>query len=572
MFFKRPGSPPSGGPTIQPLIAETFLSSIMPRQRYQHWHVANARAALTFPSGSPSLRQWLTQQRTGLFAIIAEPLTPFGGGAYSEHRLRDAGFCAIRIQNSDGAEAKARAHRPAPQAIVSTKAFLYLLWRLPGRGGLVPLDAAKTCADLAAKALRGENIGYRFPLPGTMHDGALATPLLADPAGLSMLTAFEPSKEEEDVRPLGAVERKDTPWVWRGVFPAGFALLGGEAGLRKTQAAISLGACITSEGYWPASRTRAAPGCAMIFASEDEVASVIKNRVLAAIAMYVDELIERGAARRSERGALTEQSEHRWYASNAALKLPDDHHKIERAAASMKKQTGLPVLMTIFDPLARYYANQHREGVRAALDPLKDWALSEGGVVIGIRHPNKERNETNIQSMISGSSAEMETARSTYFFFHAPTDGHAWMLWAKGNYHAPREKAGFETTVEDWTTPEGFATSRVRWLDNRIELTANAYLDGQTPRLAPPGGRNGGGASGGGPRLLLTGAKDKVDAEEWVRRVLAGGARIRTNVLEELAASKGIDRNKLYRLRHAGVLDTYPSPDGSREKLWGLRI
>lgn len=579
MFFKR-SRPGAGAPAIQPTVAEAFLGGIRPKKRYPEWHVANGRAALTFPAGSDAARQWLQRQRSGLWMILAEPLTPFRGGAYSDHRLRDTGFCAVRIPHTDGAENRARAYKPAPQGIVATRTHLYLLWRMPGRGGLVSLEAAKACAEHAAKALGGEDIGYKFPLPGTMHDGGFATALRADPAGTSTLTAFEPGPEEEDVAHLGQVQAGETKWVWPGVFPAGFALLGGEAGLRKTQAAISMQACIATGGYWPGDPEgrRAELGCCMIYASEDDVATVLKNRVLAAVSMFVDELIARGDVPARERAKQIDAAVNRFYASNDPIKLPDDQRKIEKHAAGMRRKTGLPVRMLFLDPMRNFYtgSDTSRTVVMEALNPLKDWSVREGIVSIGIRHPVKERNESNAQAMISGSSAEIETARATYFFFQAPTPGAAWMLWTKGNYHAPAEKTGFETIVEDFITPEGFRTSRVRWRAHRINLTANDYLAGEAPGLEPPtgrpggrrGGDNNGGSSSGGPRLQITGASgedptagqpkaERGDAEAWVKLFLEVGDSIDKAALIRLGATRNppITRWALSRLRSKGIFD-----------------
>ena len=532
----------------------------MPPRRYAQWHVANARTALTFPAGNPAVDSWLNQQRGGLWVILADPVTPFEGSAYAERVLRDAAFCAVRIPSGKGSEDKARAFKPAAHGLIETGSHIYLLWRIASQSGRTALDAAKKAANMAAEQLGGENAGYKIPLPGTTHDGAMARMLLANPTGQSTLTSFEPRQSEEAVASLGQIKTEDTKWVWPGVFPAGFALMVGAAGLRKTQAAISAGACIATGGYWPASQTRAAPGCVMIFASEDHIASVIKNRTVAAVSMFVDDMIARGDTRPGDRQKSIDQAVDRFFATNEVPRLPSEQHKIERWAAAMTKKHGLPVKMSIFDPIAHFYEKQSTEGVREALDPLKDWAVAQGGVAIGIRHPKKGGGET-IQDLVSGSMAEMQTVRAAYCFF--PTlDGQnneAWMLWSKGNYHAPADKLGFETTVEDWTTPEGFRTSRVRWHDRRIPLTADEYLDGQTPRLPPPGGgRNG---NGGGPRLLL-GSPDaeltnegKVDAEQWVRDILQGGAEITPAALRKLAAKEGISRQAIWRLRQKGILD-----------------
>jgi hypothetical protein len=151
------------------------------------------------------------------------------------------------------------------------------------------------------------------------------------------------------------------------------------------------------------------------------------------------------------------------------------------------------------------------------------------------------------------------------------------MLWAKGNYHAPEQKQGFETIVEDWWTPEGFRTSRVRWLPRRIHLTADEYLDGQTPRLAPPGGGRNGNGGQNGPQRLLGGSTDdggnggasaakRGDAERWVRSFMRAGQSIDPKILRDLAAqqSPSISRQSIYRLRYNGMFD-------GNDDLWTLR-
>ena len=578
MFFSKPPAP-AGSPAIFPGVAAAFARHMMPPRRYSHWHLANSRAAITFQADSDIAKRWLTQQRSGLWLILADPIVPFEGGAYAERVLRDAAFCAVRIPNGPGAEDKARTFKPAAQGLVETGAYLYLLWRLASQTGRTAIDAARKAAEMAAAALGGEIAGFKFPLPGTMHDGAMARMLLANPAGLTTLTAFEAKRAADEVTSLGKMQTKDTKWVWPGVLPAGFALMVGAAGLRKTQAAISIGACIATGGYWPASNQRAEPGCVMILASEDDVESVIKCRVLAACSMYVDELVARGALRASERDKTVETAIHRWFATNEVPKLPSGQSQLERWAASMQRQTSLPVKLSIFDPIAHFYESQSTEGVRAGLDPLKDWATASGSVAIGIRHPKKNGGGTEtIQDLVSGSMAEMQTVRAAYAFFPA-LDGQsdeAWMLWAKGNYHAPEQKQGFETIVEDWWTPEGFRTSRVRWLPRRIHLTADEYLDGQTPRLAPPGGgRNGNGGQNGPQRLLGGPAGDsdtngastakRGDAERWVRSFMRPGQSIDPKILRDLAAQQTppLSRQAIYRLRWNGMFDG--------DELWTLR-
>jgi hypothetical protein len=245
----------------------------------------------------------------------------------------------------------------------------------------------------------------------------------------------------------------------------------------------------------------------------------------------------------------------------------------------MEQKHGVPVRFAIFDPLARYLPSGSPELTRQALDPLKDWANAGRRAVCGIRHPLKDGGETNVQKMISGSMAEMQTARAGYFIFPAPGgDGaKAWMLWGKGNYHAPDEKLGFETGVETWVNPDGIKSSRVTWASKRIDVTANGFLAGDAP-VVVRGGKNGdGGKKRNDDALMLSppiapARRQGESVEAWVRRVLAGGKRVPAKVLQAWgeSVSPRVPRKALFELRQRGVLDTFDGQSGRQEE-WGLR-
>src|SRR5262245_4011270 len=85
-----------------------------------------------------------------------------------------------------------------------------------------------------------------------------------------------------NVRSAAEITPKPIDWLWPGVLPKAFCLIGGDPGVGKSQATASIAAIVTTGREWPASCERATVGNVIMLATEDSPEYSIVPRLMAA--------------------------------------------------------------------------------------------------------------------------------------------------------------------------------------------------------------------------------------------------------------------------------------------------
>ena len=178
---------------------------------------------------------------------------------------------------------------------------------------------------------------------------------------------------------------------------AALNILSGVGKVGKSTIAYTLAAIISAGGLFP-DGTRAAPGNIIIWSGEDEAATVIKPRLMAAAADMSRIKFVANTLARDKRGKLIKRT----------FDPSRDMTSLAKAARQFK-----PVL-AIIDPVVSNIggADSHKSGeVRIALQPVVDFAMEIGCAVLGIHHFSKRASTEAPRNCMSGTHAFGDIAR-----------------------------------------------------------------------------------------------------------------------------------------------------------------
>lgn len=337
---------------------------------------------------------------------------------------------------------------------------------------------------------------------------------------------------------LDEVDDRPVEWLWPQVAAIGkLNLVGGLPGSGKSQITLALAAALSAGRAVEGAKMPA--GNVLILATEDDAGDTIKPRLRAAGAdvrrITVDE---------------------------------DDYDLRNGAERLIQRAEEVDARLIIFDPIDNYVEGPAAT-VRRHLNPLLKWAAQRRRCLLAIVHPPKGVAGKSVQELFGGSSAFTRIARSCWLAFADDSEGSGMLLYAKGNI--VKDKRGFAYRFEDIELPskagKPIETSRVRFEEQRLSLTADQFLEGKTGpapsrKLGPTPDRpvfdatNSG--SDQGPRTAV----------DWLRDALAAGPR-EGKELKAAAAAAGFHHPALYRAKKALGAMIRPSGFG-KSKLWEL--
>lgn len=303
-------------------------------------------------------------------------------------------------------------------------------------GGLVALpdfgpdrpDGAKDFNDLAlhrgAEAVRSAIERARAPESTT------------EPEGVELICAADVASE--------AVR-----WLWREWIAAGkLHLIGGAPSTGKTTLALALAATITSGGRWPDGTRCAERGSVLIWSGEDGIADTLKPRL---DAMGAD------LARVHFVGSMNGPRGRRPF--DPATDMP----------ALATKATGIPELrLLIVDPVVSAVAgDSHKNAeVRRGLQPLVDFAETQGVAAIGITHFSKGTQGRDPLERLTGSLAFGALARLAFAAAKMKDEnGEEYRAFVRVKSNLGPDGGGFRYTLEPVEFPSGVRGSRILWGD-----------------------------------------------------------------------------------------------------------
>ncbi len=314
----------------------------------------------------------------------------------------------------------------------------------------------------------------------------------------------------------GDVEPEEVEWLWPGRVAIGkVTLLAGDPGLGKSFLALDMAARVSRGEPWPDARdVPQQAGGVVLLSAEDDLADTIRPR------------LDAHDADVSRVFSLTS--------------LADLGKDVDQLRAAIDRATGCRLV--VVDPVSAYMggADSHKNAeVRAVLAPIAELAAEKRVAIVCVTHLRKGEGAAMYRAM--GSLAFVAAARAAWAVVRDPADPLRRLVLAVKNNLAADVANGLAYTI-DGHGPGGSPV--VCWSAEPVTITADEAL-------APP------------PKRRGRPADDREDAEEWLRRTLANGPRLGTEVTDEAVNGEGIAKRTLDRARRAvGVVAYRPEHRG----------
>jgi putative DNA primase/helicase len=277
----------------------------------------------------------------------------------------------------------------------------------------------------------------------------------------SMIEAVTPERPLPfSFRRLSDIQAKPIHWLWPGRIARGkVAMLAGHPGLGKSQLTASMAAIVTTGGLWPVDKTRCERGNVVFFSAEDDAEDTIRPRLEAAGAdldriFILDAVLDDNGARPR--------------AFNLKADLP--------RLGQMLEYIG-DVALVVIDPITAYLGDtdSHKNAdIRALLSPLGELAGRHGAAVVCVSHLNKGGSGEALMR-VTGSLAFVAAARAAFLIARDNGDKHRRLFLPIKN-NIGNDESGLAFAVESATLPGGIETSRIKWEEEAVAITADEAM------------------------------------------------------------------------------------------------
>jgi putative DNA primase/helicase len=254
-----------------------------------------------------------------------------------------------------------------------------------------------------------------------------------------------PERRRVTLTAMTEIQEKRIVWLWPDYIPSGMlTLLSGAGGTGKSTLAFSIAAIVSNGGVWPDGSKCSNAGNVLIYSSEDDVATTIKPRLMAAGA---------NLSRVSIIAGTTDQS-----GEECQFDPASDINLLREAA-----ETSGGVSLLIIDPIvAAVNRDMHKANeVRRSLQPIVDFAAEMGCAVLGITHFAKNTEGKNPTDRVIGSQAFSALARMVLVAAKEEESERRVLTRSKSNISPDSGGFGFE--IEPCDLPNGLVATRVIW-------------------------------------------------------------------------------------------------------------
>jgi len=356
-------------------------------------------------------------------------------------------------------------------------------------------------------------------------------------------------------KPFSDVSIERVEWVWPGRFPANCVIiLAGQPGGGKSLLSTEVAAIISTGRDWPdGTKNSMPPSKVLLVASEDDAASVIKPRLLAAGADMSKVLVHEhnkgiDPPIITKHGKAIVQKE----PVKRGLNLSQD---ISLLADAKKNIPDLAVI--IIDPVTGVFGVKVTEDneLRPVMNRLKEMCETSKLTIIAIAHMNKRAELGGLQRIL-GASSFTAVARAIWIISKDPEDPTLRHLaLAKLNVGAEVGGMMFRVGTETVTDRDGTTvdTAMIGW-EGTTEETADSLIERSRQSKAE---------------------RKNADILAWVQERLKDGPK---DALEthKAAIAAGFSRSALIRAREdLGVVSKpYPLAEqdqrGGKARLWSI--
>lgn len=264
-----------------------------------------------------------------------------------------------------------------------------------------------------------------------------------------------PTTGKLTLRKAADIKAEPIDWLWEGVLVKGaISILGGDPGLGKSQASLSIASIISNGDYWPGSKQRAEVGNVIILSMEDSAEHVIVPRLQAC------------DANRDRIHIITTVDDSKQF--NLQADIPKLRDAVEELGS---------VKLIIIDPITAYLGKSdvnNSGDVRSITNGLAALAQAYDTSILMLHHLNKGKDQPAAYRM-QGSIAWTGAARTTFVIDRDSQDHDLrTMAPAKNNY--AQDNTAFKFTVRSAEVGDGIKTSFVVWENGSHTNTADRVL------------------------------------------------------------------------------------------------
>lgn len=317
--------------------------------------------------------------------------------------------------------------------------------------------------------------------------------------------------------PIKAIE-----WLWQGKIAKGaFSVIAGHPGIGKSQLTINIASTVSTGGVFP-DGTKAKPGTVIILSAEDDPATTLKPRLLAAGADCSKIVIVKSVEVKTK-GKKSKKRQ---------FNLQQDLENLNQVIVQLKEKMAEPVSLIIIDPITAYLgkinANDNAE-VRGLLATVSEVIQDKQIAFLGISHFTKgDGKDTKALLRVSGSLAFVAAARAA-FLVAKDLDNEELRYFLPLKNNLAKDTDGLSYKIESITLEDGTKTSRIAWQFGAITKTADEVLN---------------------PRKEDMGEKSALEeACDFLRDLLSHGPVLQSSV-KKLAQDSGIAEKTLYRAKN----------------------
>lgn len=265
-------------------------------------------------------------------------------------------------------------------------------------------------------------------------------------------------------RRFSNITSKPISWLWPGMIAKGkVTIISGDPGLGKSQMTASFAAITTTGSAWPNSSTRGDTANVIFLSAEDDPEDTIRPRLEAAGAD-----LKHVFTLESVRDPCTD--------TPRTFNLSKDLSKL-KALTDKINNVGL----IIIDPITAYLgkADSHKTAdIRGLLAPLSKFATDHNIAIVCISHLNKNTQQKAIDRT-TGSGAFIAACRAAYIVCKNPeNEQQRLFLPIKNNLGDDQNGLSFE--IESVTLDNGIKTSKIKWIESTVSITADEAISNQT--------------------------------------------------------------------------------------------
>ena len=345
-----------------------------------------------------------------------------------------------------------------------------------------------------------------------------------------------PEEIEIEIESLATIQVKKIDWLWKNVIAYGkMTLFAGEPGVGKSQLLLYIASIVSKGGCFHFERAPCKAGRVLLVSGEDSSEDTIKPRLLALGADLNNIDNVKGLRKQDKNGNL--------YYDAICL--------VEHMADLEAKIKSGNYKLIIVDPISIYLGsvdeNKNKE-IRSALATITALAERHGLALVINSHFSKPSGMSNKNAIyrVMGSIGFAAAARIVYGIMKDPDDAKR-RLFVPIKNNIGQDETGLVYQIKGLMLEGQIETSRVDWLNEKIDKTANEILNA--------------GLSLDSPKL------DEV--KQFLTEMLKNGSVSLSEIRKE-ATERGFSANRLYKAKDELKINESDSISRKRGKIWAL--